>query len=529
MAKSGDLERMPPLPGGSDEKARRDHVRKRRRILTGQWEHDLERHLSDHFDPIRKHVQGKPDMSTNVFRSVVNQLSKLYSRPPTVHVPDEVTEEQAEPFLTEVDEAGWWQMATRLQRLTIGLRECLVRPSWSEEGGLMFRIVTPDMVYAEASANRPDQPNYVVEARPRIIEGEEEWTWDVADLRDLDNPYFRVYLAKSSDDYEDITADVLGDTFEGAAYPFRDEEGEPVMPYVLYHAQRTGELWDTYEGMEMVEGSLTISVLWTYWLHNTRDCAWAQKWTIDAFLRGTSKKGKKKDYSDHSAVTTDPSSVMQFRTDGQTSGSIGQWNPPVDPKTLGDAIADFESRLSVHFDIGPNDFERTGQAESGYAISIKRDAVREAQRQFEPQFNRGDSMLLTLSAIVLNASDSLEGGDVEEAGYSLTYPGLPKTAAEIEVDLTKHEKLRALGLESLVDAYMDLHPGVTREKAIEELLRIKEEDALIAAGGEPEPDDGQDDGGDGGPSDGDEGLGEGDQQESEDQGNEPAPGEDEAQ
>lgn len=488
------LHENPPLPGDAEDQSRREHTRKRRRILTGYWQNDLNTHLREHFDPIRKHIVGKPDQSTNVLRSVVYQLAALYTRTPVIMPPSEVSEEQVQPLLDAVAAGGYWSMAQRVQRFTLGMRECFVRPTWkgSDEGGLMFRIVPVDMTYAEAPPDDPDLPHYVVEARPRIYKGEEVWTWDEVDLRDPAKPTFRVLLVedkskgkgKSKREVTDITEDIMGARYDGAAYPFRDEQNQPLMPYVLYHSERTGELFDAFEGLELVEGALTIAVLWTYWLHNVRDCAWAQKWTLDAYLRGTSKKGKKGDYSEHSAVTTDPSSVMQFRSDGTNPASIGQWSPPVDPKTLGEAIRDFEERLAVHFDLAPTDISRSGTASSGYAISLKRSAVREAQRRFEPQFQRADQQLFRVSAMLMNRGGSVR---VPEQGYSFVYRSLPRSLEEVEAALVKHEKLRALGLESRVDAYMDLNEGTTREKALERLLLIAQEERTIESGVLPLP------------------------------------------
>ena len=182
----------PPLPGGAPEQEQRKHTRLRRRIMEGMWRGDLIDHLSQHFDQVRRHLVGKPDISTNLLRSVVQQLSALYDQEPQVR--HEVGEDAIAVFLDAVRGAGLWQLSMVNQQNVLSLRDALIRPSWSPEAGLMFRLVTPDMVYMEAPPDDPDLPWYVVEARQRMYRGKLRWTWDVADVRDPSNPTFQVLL-----------------------------------------------------------------------------------------------------------------------------------------------------------------------------------------------------------------------------------------------------------------------------------------------------------------------------------------------
>jgi len=457
----------PILPGSSEDFDRRTHTRLRRRMLAGTWRTDLIDHLRRHFDPVRQSIQGVPDISTNVFLSVVQQLSALYSTKPAVSNPD-----GGEALIDMVASAGWWSMAPRLQRLVLGLRECFVRPSF-KEGSLLYRIITPDMLYTEASMDSPDEPNFVVEARPRHWNNRLWWTWDVVDLRDPTNPKFAIILPKQGDvkENKDITVDIMrlapGESLSGTSYPWRDSNKAPVMPYVLYHAERTGYLFDAYEGAEMVEGALTVAVLWTFFLHNVRDCSWSQKYTLNAELQGLRPQSEGDSVSQHRAISTDGSSILQFMSDPGASAAIGQWAPAVNPQVLGDAIAQYETRLSVHYNLSPSDYVSQSTPQSGYAISLKRESVREAQRKFEEQFRRGDVQLMRVSAVM--------SGQVPEEGYQITYPGLPVTSQELTDSLAKHKGLIDLGLASKVDAFRELNAGISREVALQRLREIAEE------------------------------------------------------
>lgn len=461
-----ELARTPKLPGDSVENSRRESARLRLRLLNGDWFDDLLAHLAQHFDPVRERVIGRPDYSTNLFESVINQLSVLYDRPPVLRHEDEVGAARASDLLTS---AGWWALGTQLQRFTLGCREAFVRPALVRDGtALLLRVVTPDCVSAEADPQEPDLPIRFTEARVRTVGGEDVWCHDRLDISDPDAP---TYVVIREHDGADVTAEVLGTT--GWPAELRDSSGAPVMPYATYHAKRTGQLWNWRTGSEVADGTLTVAVLWTWWLHNFRDASWAQRWTLDASVRGSSLVGAGK--SQAATVTTDPSSVMQFSSDGDRA-AIGQWNPSIDPLTLGTALAEFEGRLLVHFGLSPGDVQRTeGSAQSGYSITLQRTAVREQQRRYAPQFERGDQHLLRVVSALTRGTPQA----IPEDGWSISYPGPPKSWNEIEADLAKNERLVAAGLASKVDAYMDHHPGVTREQALVELKRIADENRAL--------------------------------------------------
>ena len=50
---------------------------------------------------------------------------------------------------------------------------------------------------------------------------------------------------------------------------------------------------------------------------------------------------------------------------------------------------------------------------------------------------------------------------------------------EIKADLEKADSLRAAGVLGIVDHYLQWHPGLTRDQAIEEMIRNAEEEAML--------------------------------------------------
>jgi len=451
---------LPPVDDASEDAARRDAVRRAERLMRGRWLPDLELHMAQHFDPVRERIVGKPDTGTNAMRSIVRQLSAMYDRGVVLRHDSEQAESMGTMLMAD---AGWASIGTQVQRMTLAAREWLVRPSLSERG-LLLRQVSPAMVVAEASPDDPDQPWRLTEARVRTGPDGPDWYWDVLDVSDPAAPTYRVLLAKDRSDASDL---FIGGPREGGAYPFRDDAGAPVLPYALYHAERTGDLWSWADGLEAIESTLTIAVLWSWWLHSVRDSAWAQRYTVDAALRSAAPSGSGLNTS--ASVTTDPSSVMQFRTDGESPG-VGQWNPPVDPLTLGTALSEYEQRILAQYDISPAAAQRA-EGSSGYAIALRHDAIRQAQRRMEPQFRRADEQLLRAVGAVTRGTPLAIPSD----GWSLTYPGPERTAGELEASVERWQRLIDAGLASPVDAYQDMHPGITREQALEDLRRVSDE------------------------------------------------------
>ncbi len=475
------LSDVPPLPSQEDE-TRRTHSRLRRRLLEGQWKQDLENKCASFFPPQTVSRFGNLDVSRNLFGTIVKQLAIQYDNPPRVtHADSDVDE-----FAARVRHDGLWSIGARNARNTIGMREGLMRTDYStERGELLYRAVPSDLVYAEAAADNPDEPNLVVEARLASLDlgdgkGEtDRWTWDVLDLRDPQDPKYRVLLPGGRariEEATDITEQVLGGSFSGGDYPYL-VEGSAVLPYALYHAQRTGELFNPYDNSEQVEATLLIGALWTFWGYLCRDAAYSQRWAIGVQLGGGAIRGSGK--AARKEVHLDPTSIAMFTEEVPGGGRLGQFGASVDPERYQLAVDSFEQRVLAHSGLSPDDFQKGGgAAESGYAIALKRETVRRIQKASEAQFERADKEVLALSAALLNAN---EGGNLPESGYSIRYMAVPPTPSERQARVAEATSLLEVGLASPVDIVLAQHPGMERAEAIAHLDTVREERVEFAS------------------------------------------------
>ena len=214
-----------PIAPDPMTEARWEHTSLRRQMLTGQWHDILVEEIERHVPTDRARAWGVPDMSSNIFKSATQALSVLYQEPPTIGVMNAMPN-QADDLLSSdglIDKAGLWPLMQRIQMFTIGLRECFLRIDINNDGtGLLYRVVTPDFVYAEAPAGDPSNPNLLEEYRLRLDEESNKymWTIDSFDLRDSNNPKYEVYtINQNGERNENVTARFLGGVMSGSNPP----------------------------------------------------------------------------------------------------------------------------------------------------------------------------------------------------------------------------------------------------------------------------------------------------------------------
>lgn len=472
------------LPVSSDpaEVRRIEEVRRRIRLLEGTWDEDLERRLDLQFGPEVRGVKGPRTKAKNLFRSVPEQLAVLYNE-----VPDAWHEqaEQTAPLIGPdglLQRAGLWPLMRHVQTYALGCRESLVRVSWNERrGSLAYRHVTADRVMANAPPDDPGHPWMVQELRWYDV-GElgGRWCWEVFDISDPAAPVYAIHIVDTSGDRawdrgEDVTAIVAGEMAD--PYPWRFADGEPFIPYALYHAEQPTRLWDTWKWCELVDGAYDLAVAATHFQHLLFRGSWSQKWAVGALVAGTRSKGD--EAHSRRAVPMDPTGLLHLEADTEPGQSpqIGEWGPPTNLVEYIQALEAYERMISNVAGIdGSHIMRESADAWSGAALTISRDGKREAQRVYGPQFQPVDEHLLAMSAAVVNIAT---GSNLPEAGYRVQHRSLPLSGAELRDLREHHNEMIAQGRMSSVDAYQAEHPGMTRKEAMLELARIAREEAAL--------------------------------------------------
>tara|TARA_Y100001938_G_C8099062_1_gene440227 strand:- start:3028 stop:4473 length:1446 start_codon:yes stop_codon:yes gene_type:complete len=474
-----EIPAKPMAPNGY-EQDRWDHTAMRRRMIQGKYEDDLEHELARHLPMDRRESWGPPDLSSNVLENVTRQLSMLYHATPTVTHPDY----DVSPLFGRtgiVTKAGLWPMMQRVQQMALGLRECIVRIDAPANAGLQYRLVTPDFVYAEAHADAPDVPVYYQELRLRFNpnKGKGEWIADCLDIRDPINPSFALHKINSDGSKgEDVTEEYLGrPKFEGADYPFRDNDNKPFLPLEIYRAEKTGQLFNPYDQSALAFGSLTSGVLFSFFTHCLKDSSWPQRYTVGLQVQGLTQQDQSL-ASRRATVTTDPSSILMFANDPDLSGQamIGQFQAGCDPLHLLESISKYEVRVSTAAGISGDILRQSGDPRSGYAISVSRSGQREMSKRYAIVFRATDESLIGKSALMANKFLGLQP-QAPQDGYRVVYAQIPLSPEEMKAQREDVIQKLSAGLISPVDAIQMLNPDLDVDGAKAELIRIRRERA----------------------------------------------------
>jgi hypothetical protein len=341
-------------------------------MLYGRWERDLERQVELEVGDIRRKAWGRPDISANPFRASCSSLATLY---------DAAGEFSDAAINTAMESAGFWQLMQRVQRDCIGMREMVVVPHVDEAGALLLRSVSPDLVWATGSPMEPDEPYDLVEAVSR----NGKWMFERYTVSDGVGVW-RVY---------DAARELVSET-SGDAYPWRYADGTPFVPHVVYHAARTCEMWDPFEGVELVEGTLRLGVLYTFYGHCVKNASWPQRYILNARPSGAaSALDGTLNPSQQAAIVTDPSTALSLEgIEDAGQPMIGQWQAASDPDKMLESILAYERRIYAMAGLSPADAQRVaGDPRSGFALAINQENKRADQQRYAPNFRRGDEAL----------------------------------------------------------------------------------------------------------------------------------------
>ena len=490
----------PPSPPSTDDQLRVKEAGRRRSVLEGTWETLLRTHLVLQLGKKRSKMVGVPDISSNLLKQVVVQVAKLYSEEPSLDHPEAAGLEVLQAHLAK---AKLWGLCQRNQRLTLAVNESVMFLGFREgldgsDGHLTADVVPSDFCFGEEHPQDPSQFGLLYRARRRDVwqsePGEatvrkEAWTWDVWDVREPDEgapadspealrPSFRVLSENRRADLTSQFVDPL--EWRGSAYPYRDSQGAPVIPAVLYHSEPHSSLWNPWANSEVVFGTLQDALNWTNTNHAFMRASWAQRYIAGGSIRGTVTKTS--DGEKVAVATEDPASATQIRSDGDGSLVVGQWGAAVDIDKAERFSRNYGLRLSVHFGLSPADvsFETRAPA-SGVALTVSREGLREVQKRYAPLFREADLRLLFLASAVLGA----HGIVVPEEGYSVEYAAVELSPAERQVKLANLREELEMGLVTKVEAVMELNPGISEREAKRRLREVQREVDKEKAGAAP--------------------------------------------
>jgi hypothetical protein len=434
----------PPIPLDLTETARIQHTRLRRRMLTGLWREDLAERMVQNLGNVRAEAIGEPDMAANPFEATCAAASALYDRPPRIHQAD-ASSLQAMQGWTET--AMLYPLMSRVQRDVLGMRELFLRVSVHQVNGAPRVTYTPayaDMVLPRPDPRDPSRPIELLEyvVRPDPQNGRPMWTLDEWSVDGV--PRHRVLDDKGMDISEHYGLPKGG--LHGDAYPALRHDRVAILPYATYHAAVTGCLLDPWYRQELVQGSLNVGVLWTFFTHCVRAASWPQRWISGGFIAGASPEGNIR------RVVADPATILEIMQDASFEGQVsaGQWGSASDPKAVAEAIGIYEQRFTGYVEIGSELWRRNADPRSGIALTIDRTGRIEAQRKYSPLFVPPDGEVLQITAVLVNRA--MGAPLVAEDGWKVEHTALAAPMDQRKADREEVLAMLAGGLITKAEA-----------------------------------------------------------------------------
>lgn len=411
------LDTLPVMSTDAADLARIEHTRLRRRMLYGNFRQDLDERIGIQLGTVRQEAWGYPDLTGNPFLQLWSQVAVMYDDTPERAAP--------QPVLDGIDAAGLDALMRRVQRDALGLREMLVFVD-VVDGALTYRPVFPDMVVATSHPYDPTRPVTLTEYRQEPSLGG-RWVRDSWSIADKAAPHRTVTLCDA--EHTDVTADVLGSSGAGADYIWRWADETPFIPCAVYHAEMTPYLWDAFAFSEVVEGSLNIGVLLTYYGHVVRNAAWSQRVGIDVEPVG----GNVAQSGERSELVTDPSVLMLMRTVQEgTNPQLLSMGTPVDPEVILRSIGAYERRiLNIAGFTSPDVTRQNADIRSGYSLAVARESIAAQQAKYHQTFARADVELMRKSAALLNRHGVASVSEAL-ADFKIEYEGAPMAAEPMD-------------------------------------------------------------------------------------------------
>jgi hypothetical protein len=470
------LPMRPSMPTNEDQE-RSVMTANRAGLLTEQWDDLLDAWLSEHIDKDSRSAWGPPDTSANPLADLARQLSTpgLYGVRPDYRHPDAAAQGLIGPE-GHLAKAGWTTKMQWVQYMVLGLGDYFLRldvPTGSDE--LTIRLVAPQDVYALVDEDRPDRPVVLWELRLRWWEAKCAWVycWDQYDLgesrpgRTAREPSYRVVLAARPNllDDGDVSNVFLGKPggYRGAEYPYRDERGKPVLPYVKYTATDSGRMWNHLDKRGAARGTLNAALYWTYAGHAAKSASGKAVMAIGVEPIGAVQEAQDSNDARVRTIRITPGAIVYHTSMEGGQGTFQEIGPGAEIEKLAAFADHYEMKQAVRWGLDPTDITRqSANPSSGAALLISARGKRAFSRQVEEVFRRADLEVLRLAAILLRVAGV---GTYPESGYSVTYHEIPDSPQEQADKRAQADWEIAKDFLSPEQAYVRWHPGVSEENA----------------------------------------------------------------
>ncbi len=423
------------------------------------------------------------ELGSNPFRSYHAQISTTFRRAADLWLTRNPT--SATRGLKAIGHDRRWAVMAQVELLTRALGEAFCRVDVRGDE-LHWEAVPASKVFdVVRDPARPEQVSglkYMVR-RAHPVSGVVRWVVDHWDVSDRGAPVFAVLLPVKVDETTklvDATAEWMPESKDWEqGYPYW-WDGAPILPWVLYHA-RLGhpETFAPFEGSELVNGTLTTSVLMTYWLEGMRDGTFPVRGVVD----GTIVHGTVQPKGGQQQQVVSRVSVVKIRSDSQgRQAVVASWPKTMDPDTYFGAVQSYVQMLALQAGMSAQDVAVTSAGMSrvaGVAIQVSRAGIERARQAIKPSLMQSDERMSEVCAAMWNAYVRTPGAaallPTAANSYTVQYAIDPLTPDEIRTRTDSAVAQMAAGIMSRVTAMAYVHPEWTPARIAHETKLIDDE------------------------------------------------------
>lgn len=363
------------------------------------------------------------DMTNNVYKAIVDKISKVYS----YGVIREFKDENMEQFYTDSRIDKYMAAANKYVN---AFNDLLLQVSWDTDNDkvrFIFRYPHKTRVAVDEN-NLPVEVEYFVES----LDSGEKWAyWNKYEH------YYRIYSKE--------------DDFTIESVPGNKENVNPygVLPFVfMQNGFRDEEFFNVYSGMDMVEVTLDMAVYNTFKNYMIKWQSFKQ-----IVVQGSNVgviKGQ----------VLDPSTAL---TAEGTDIKIDVLDLQANIRELSDTIDKGMTNVAINYNISPSQFRMTGQVSSGFALQMENSALDDDIRAQQDDFKDYEKELHDLLIIVGNVNNA---NFKEDSEFTVMFnePSYPESR---ESKLSSDEKAIQLGLTNAIDIIMQEKEIPIEEATIE--------------------------------------------------------------
>lgn len=350
---------------------------------------------------------GPIDQTRNPMRDFVGRVGRAYQRPPAVSgLPAEVVdalgtaaastlrdryaEIDAVPLPTSSIAALTRALQYRLGAVYAGVLIGETRRADGEIDALWLQAVAPCDLQVLYASDDPREPTVIWHRRRRLDSSGQ--MVDAEDVYDLSDPERPVYVSRRV-----MGGDVIMGTagpleYVGEAYPWRAPDGRPYHRIVIQ-----GDPRNPFDTAQLVDGSLSVSVLWSWWKAGVRDASYPQRSAIGLELDHQGSDDGAGTGVGMAGALAAPSTVLRWRqAHPDVPGMLHQWGPGFDPEITGRAVRDYEALLLASNGL-PMSMEGTG----GDPAALEEERLADRIRSTLDETRRSDAIVLTRCAWML--------------------------------------------------------------------------------------------------------------------------------